>query len=66
MGKGVVMPGNEGKINVLFENFDDMTDEGKNELLKIGEKYLNELNLNDDKKLISKVDGLKFNDEKLV
>jgi hypothetical protein len=60
------MSGNDRKINVLFENYDDMTDEGKNELLKIGEKYLNELNLFEDKKLISKVEGLKFNDEKIV
>jgi hypothetical protein len=38
----MVMTGNKGKINVLCENYDDMTDEGKNKLLKIGEQYLHE------------------------
>jgi hypothetical protein len=30
------------KIDVLCENYDKMTDEGREELLKTGEKYLNE------------------------
>jgi hypothetical protein len=35
------------KIDILNENFDQMTDEGKDELLKIGEDYLKELNENE-------------------
>jgi hypothetical protein len=51
-------------IDFLCGNYDEMTDEGKNELLTIGEKYLNEIKVSGDKKL--KIVELKFNDEKLV
>ena len=30
----------EENLTVLIENYDDMNEEGKKELLKIGEKYL--------------------------
>jgi hypothetical protein len=33
---------NNEKITNLIGNYDTMTEEGKNELLLIGEKYLNE------------------------
>jgi hypothetical protein len=61
--KGVVMMGNEGKIDVLCENYDGMTEEGKTELMMIGERYLRELNFLNDMKLIGKNEGLEVKNE---
>lgn len=57
------MTANEGKINVLCKNYedDDMTDEGKTELLMIGEKYLRELTLTKEElRLTDKTRKLEF------
>jgi hypothetical protein len=43
--KGVIMMKSNGKIINLIRNYDDLTDEGKNELLLVGEKYLREKDL---------------------
>jgi hypothetical protein len=53
-------------IDFLCGNYDEMTDEGKNELLTIGEKYLNEIKVSGDKRLRNKIEELKFEDNKLV
>jgi hypothetical protein len=48
--KGVIMSGNSEKLTNLVGNYDDMTEEGKKELLLIGEKYLNEKDRIENKK----------------
>jgi hypothetical protein len=51
-------------IDVLCENYDGMTDEGKEELLTIGERYLNEV---DDGVIIeTENEDLKSEDERTV
>jgi hypothetical protein len=42
------MTGNNEKIKDLCKNYDEMTDEGKNELLKTGEDFLNKVRILDD------------------
>ena len=56
----------DGGITILCGNYDEMTDEGKNELLTIGENYLNGIKIAGEKRLKSKNDELKFEDNKLV
>jgi hypothetical protein len=34
------MTGNNERLSILVRNYDDMTNDGKKELLSIGEKYL--------------------------
>jgi hypothetical protein len=58
------MTENNGKINVLWENYDGMTDEGKNELLRIGEDFLKGVIPLGEGKPGGQHDGLPFNDEK--
>jgi hypothetical protein len=61
--QGVVM---RGKIDVLCGNYDEMTDEGKEELLTMGEKYLNEVDVSLNLSETEKTDVLMFKNEKLV
>jgi hypothetical protein len=44
------MSENSEKLTNLVGNYDDMTEEGKKELLLIGEKYLNEKDKIENKK----------------
>jgi ribosomal protein S20 len=60
------MAGTNGKIKTLCKNYDAMTDEGKNELLKMGENFLAEIKLLGDKEIVHENDGLKFSDEKSI
>jgi hypothetical protein len=57
------MTGNNGKLKDLCKNYDEMTDEGKNELLKVGEDFLNKVNIWGNKEFISKKDRLNFENE---
>jgi hypothetical protein len=41
---------NKEKITILIRNYDDMPEEGKSELLLIGEKYLNKKDRTQDTK----------------
>jgi hypothetical protein len=52
------------KTTVLLENYDGMTGEGKNELLRIGENFLKWINPLREGKPPGQHDELPFNDEK--
>jgi hypothetical protein len=59
------MAGTNGKIKTLCKNYDAMADEGKNELLKIGENFLAEIKLLGDKETTNENDRLKFTNKNL-
>jgi hypothetical protein len=54
------------QLKELFTNFENLKDENKERLLRIGAHYLHERISFGNEKLVSKIDGLAFKDEKLV
>ena len=58
--KEVVVAETNIGITVLCGNYDEMTDEGKNELLTIGETYLSQISSVGEKNLINKTDAMTF------